>query len=94
VVTSTVLDEVSQPKPPSKRGIKRESSHLSVIEERLTLGPVVVDLGDNANILVDELIINSLLILLFLEDGPKPQVFCNVVSFIEKMMHSKPFIIL
>jgi hypothetical protein len=34
-VTSTVLDEVLQPKCASNRGTKRDSSYLSVIKERL-----------------------------------------------------------
>jgi hypothetical protein len=42
-----------------------------------------VELGDDADVLVDELIINSSLVLLILEDGPKSQAFGNVVSFIE-----------
>jgi hypothetical protein len=37
-VTSTVLDEVLQPKSASNRGTKRDSFHLSATEERLTLG--------------------------------------------------------
>jgi hypothetical protein len=85
--TSTVLDEVLQPKPASNRGTKRDSSHLFANEERLTLGPVVVDLGDDDEVPVDELIINSSLALLIPEDGPKPQEFRDVVSFIEKVMH-------
>jgi hypothetical protein len=43
-VTSTVLDEILQPKSASNRDTRRDSSHLSATEERLTLGPVVVDL--------------------------------------------------
>ena len=70
-VTSTILDEVLQPKPASNRGTKWKSSHQSTTEERLILGPVVVDLGDDDEVLVDELIINSSLALLILEDGPK-----------------------
>ena len=62
-VNSILLDEVSQPKPPSKRGINRYSSHLFVIDERFILGPIVVDLGDDADVLVDELIINLSLAL-------------------------------
>jgi hypothetical protein len=89
-VTSTVLDEVLQPKSASNRGTKRVSSHLSATEERLTLGPVVVDLGDDDEVPVDELIINSSLVLLVPEDGPKPPAFCDVVSFIEKVMHLDP----
>jgi hypothetical protein len=86
-VTSTVLDEVLQPKFASNRGTKQDSSHLSVTEERLTLGLVVVDLGDDDEVPVDELIINSSLVLLVPEDGPKPPAFRDVVSFIEKVMH-------
>jgi hypothetical protein len=86
-VTSTVLDEVLQPKSASNRGTKRDSSHLSITEERLTLGLVVVDLVDDDEVPVDELIINSSLVLLVLEDGPKPPAFRDVVSFIEKVMH-------
>jgi hypothetical protein len=89
-VTSTVLDEVLQPKSASNRGTKRVSSHLSATEERLILGPVVVDLGDDDEVPVDELIINSSLVLLVPEDGPKPPAFCDVVSFIEKVMHLDP----
>jgi hypothetical protein len=86
-VTSTILDEVLQPKPASNRGTKRDSSHLSTTEERLILGPVVVDLGDDNEVPIDEFIINSSLVLLIPEDGPKLQAFCDVVSFIEKVMH-------
>jgi hypothetical protein len=32
-VTSTILDEVLQPKPTSNRGTKKDSSHLSATEE-------------------------------------------------------------
>jgi hypothetical protein len=71
-VTSILLDEVSQPKPPSKRITKWDSSHLFVIEERFTLGLVVVDLGDDAAVLVDEFIINSSLALLIPKDGSQP----------------------
>jgi hypothetical protein len=78
-VTSTVLDEVLQPKSASNRGTKRDSSHLSATEERLILGPVVVDLGDDDEVPVDELIINSSLVLLVPEDGPKPPAFRDVV---------------
>jgi hypothetical protein len=84
-----------QPKPTSNRGTKRDSFHLSAIEERLTLGPVVVDLGDDDDdVHVDELIINSSLALLVLEDGPKSQELCDVVSFIEKVMHLEPLNVL
>jgi hypothetical protein len=83
-----------QPKPASNRGTKRDSFHLSTTEERLTLGLVVVGLGDDDEVPVDELIINSSLALLVLEDGPKPQAFCDVVSFIEKVMHLEPLIAL
>jgi hypothetical protein len=93
-VTSTVLDEVLQPKSASNRDTKRDSSHLSATEERLILGPVVVDLGDYDEVPVDELIINSSLTLLVPEDGPKPPVFCDVVSFIEKVMHLNPLNVL
>jgi hypothetical protein len=54
-VTSTILDEVLQPKSTSNRGTKRDSSHLSATEERLSLGPVVVDLGDDDEAPIDEL---------------------------------------
>jgi hypothetical protein len=93
-VTSTVLDEVLQPKSTSNRGTKRDSSHLSTTKECLTLGPVVVDLGDDDKVPVDELIINSSLALLVPEDGPKPPAFCDVVSFIEKVMHLDPLNVL
>jgi hypothetical protein len=63
-----------QPKPPSKRGINRDSFHLFVINERLTLGPIVVDLGNDADVLVDELIINLSLALFHL--------FYNVQTFL------------
>jgi hypothetical protein len=46
-VTSIVLDEVLQPKSASNRGTKRDSSHLSATKERLILGPIVLDLGDD-----------------------------------------------
>jgi hypothetical protein len=93
-VTSTVLDEVLQPKSTSNRGTKRDSSHLSATEEHLTLGPIVVDLGDDDEVPVDELIINSSLALLIPEDGPKPPTFRDVVSFIEKVMHLNPLNVL
>jgi hypothetical protein len=93
-VTSTVLDEVLQPKSASNRGTKWDSSHLSVTEERLTLGPVVVDLGDDDEVLVDELIKYSSFVLLVPEDGPKPPTFRDVVSFIEKVMHLDPLNVL
>jgi hypothetical protein len=93
-VTSIVLDEVLQPKFASNRGTKRDSSHLSTTEEHLTLGPVVVDLGDDDEVPVDELIINSSLALLVPEDGPKSLAFRDVVSFIEKVMHLNPLNVL
>jgi hypothetical protein len=93
-VTSTVLDEVLQPKSASNKGTKRDSSHLSTTEERLILGPIIVDLGDDDEVLVDELIINSSLALLVPEDGPKPPAFRDVVSFIEKVMHLDPLNVL
>jgi hypothetical protein len=86
-VTSTVLDEVFQPKSASNKGTKRDSSYLFLLPERLILGPIVVDLGDDDEVPVDELIINSSLALLASEDGPKLLVFRDVVSFIEKVMH-------
>jgi hypothetical protein len=89
-ITSTVLDEVLQPKSASNRGTKRDSSHLSATEERLILGPIVVDLGDDDEVHVDELITNSSLALLIPEDGLKPLAFRDVVSFIEKVMHLNP----
>jgi hypothetical protein len=42
-----------------------------------------VDLGDDDEVPIDELIINSSLALLVPEDGPKPPAFRDVVSFIE-----------
>jgi hypothetical protein len=88
------LDEVLQPKSASNKGTKRDSSHLFATEEHLTMGPVVVDLGDDDEVLVDELIINSSLALLVSEDGPKPLAFHDVVSFIENMMHFDPLNVL
>jgi hypothetical protein len=76
-----------QPKFASNRGTKQDSSHLSATEEHLNIGPIVVDLGDDDKIVVDERIINSSFVLLVPEDGPKPPAFCDVVSFIEKVMH-------
>jgi hypothetical protein len=98
-VTSTVLDEVLQPKSTSNKGTKQDSSHLSATEECLTLGPIIVDLGDDDEVPVDEvpvdeLIINSSLALLVPEDGPKPPAFRDVVSFIEKVMHLNPLNVL
>jgi hypothetical protein len=93
-VTSIVLDEVLQPKPASNKGTKRDSSYFSATEERLTLGPVVVDLGDDDKVPIDELIINSSLALLVPEDRPKPQAFRDVVSFIEEVMHLEPLNVL
>jgi hypothetical protein len=93
-VTSTVLDEVLKPKSASNLDTKRDSSHLSATEERLTLGLVVVDLGNDDEVPVDELIINSSLTLLVPEDGPKPPTFRDVVSFIEKVMHLDPLNVL
>jgi hypothetical protein len=87
-----VLDEVLQPKHASNWGTKQDSSHLFAAEERLILGPNVVDLGDDDDVSVDELITNSSLVLLVPEDGPKPQAFYDVVSFIEKVMHLEPLI--
>jgi hypothetical protein len=81
------LDEVLQPRPASNRGTKRDSSHLSATEEHLIL-------GDDDEVPVDELIINSSLALLVPEDGPKPEAFCDVMSFIEKVMHLEPLIAL
>jgi hypothetical protein len=81
------LDEVLQPKPAPNIGTKLDSSHLFATEEHLSLGPVVVDLGDDDDVSIDELIINLSLALLVPGDGRKPQAFCNVVSFIEKVMH-------
>jgi hypothetical protein len=93
-ITSTILDEVLQPKFASNRGTKRDSSHLSATEERLILGPVIVDLRDDDEVPVDELIIKSSLALLVPEDGPKPPIFRDVVSFIEKVMHLDPINVL
>jgi hypothetical protein len=93
-VTSTISDEVLQPKPASNRGTKRDSSHLSTTKELLTLGPVVVDLGDDDDVFVDEFIINSSLAFLVPENSPNPQEFRDVVSFIEKVMHLEPLIAL
>jgi hypothetical protein len=90
-ITSTILDEVLQPKPTSSKGTKQDSYHLSATEGRLILGSVVVDDDD---VSVDELIINSSFALLIPEDGPKPQAFHDVVSFIEKVMHLLPLIVL
>jgi hypothetical protein len=75
-----------QPKSASNRGTKSDSSHHSTTEECLILGPIFVDLGDDDEVPVDELIINSSLVLLVLEDGPRPPAFCDVVSFIEKVI--------
>jgi hypothetical protein len=36
----------------------------------------------------------AFLALLILEDGPKLQAFCNMVSFIEKVIHLDPLIVL
>jgi hypothetical protein len=58
------------------------------------LGLVVVDLGDDDDVSFDELIINSSFILLISKDGPKPQAFLDVVSFIEKVMHLEPLNVL
>jgi hypothetical protein len=63
-------------------------------EEYLSLGPIVVDLGDDDDVFVDELIINSSLALFVPEDGPKSQAFCDVVSFIEKVIHLESLIAL
>jgi hypothetical protein len=93
-VTSIVLDEVLQPKFASNKGTKQDSSHLSTTEERLTMGPIVVDLGDDDEVPIDELIINSSLVLLVPEDGPKPLEFRDVLSFIEKVMHLNPLNVL
>jgi hypothetical protein len=93
-ITSTVLDEILQPKSASNRGTKQDSSHMSTTEECLILGPVVVDLGDDDEVPADELIINSSLALLVPEDGPKPPAFRDVVSFIEKVMHLDPLNVL
>jgi hypothetical protein len=67
---------------------------LSTTKERLILGPIVVDLGNDDEVPIDELIINSSLVLLVPEDGPKPPAFCDVVSFIEKVMHFDPLNVL
>ena len=77
----------------SNRSTKQDSSHLSATKECLILGPIVVDLGDD-EVPVDEFIINSSLILLVPKDGPKPQAFCDVVSFIEKVMFLDPLNVL
>jgi hypothetical protein len=53
-----------------------------------------VDLGDDDEVPIDELIINSSLVLFVPKDGPKPQAFCDVVSFIEKVMHFEPLNVL
>ena len=93
-VTSIVLDDVLQPKSTPNGGTKRDSSHLFVTKEHLTLGPVIVDLGDDDDVYLNELIINSFLALLIPEDGSKPQAFRDVVSFIEKVRHLESLIIL
>jgi hypothetical protein len=53
-----------------------------------------VDLGNDDEVPIDELIINSSLALLVPEDGPKPPAFHDVVSFIEKVMHLDPLNVL
>jgi hypothetical protein len=88
------LDEVLQPKAVSNRGTKQDSSYLSATKEHLTLVLVVVSLGDDDDVSIDELIINSSSVLFILEDGPKPQAFRDIVSFIEKVMHLEPLIAL
>ena len=81
-VTSIVLDEVLQPKFESNRGTKWDSFHFSTTKERVILGTVVVDLGDDDKIPVDELIINSSFALLIPKDGPKPLAFRDVVDIL------------
>ena len=71
-VTSTILDEVLQLKPANNRSTKRDSSHLSATKDHLILGSIVVDLGDDDDVSIDEFIINSSLTLLIPKDGPKP----------------------
>ena len=93
-INCIILDEVLQPKPAPNRGTKWDSSHLFATKEHFLLGPVIVDLGDDDGVFVDELIINLSLVLLVLRDGCKSQAFCNVVSFIEKVMHLELFIAL
>jgi hypothetical protein len=83
-----------QPKSTSNMGTKRDSSHLSATKEHLILGPIVVDLGDDDEVFIDELIIKSSLALLVPEDGPKSPAFRNVVSFIKKVMHLNPLNVL
>jgi hypothetical protein len=73
---------VLQPKPPSKRNTKRNSLHLFITEEHLSQGLVVVDLGNNPNVLIGEIIINSSLALLIPKDGSQPQAFCDLVSLV------------
>ena len=67
---------------------------MSATKEHLILGPIVTDLGDDDDVFNDELIINPSLALLILRDGPKPQTFCDVLSFIEKVMHIESLIAL
>jgi hypothetical protein len=55
---------------------------LSATKERLTLDPIVVDLGDDDDDSVDELIINSALVDLISEDGPKAQAFCDMIRVV------------
>ena len=93
-VTSTIFDEVLQPKSASNRGIKRDSSYFFATEGCLTLGPIIVDLGDDDEVPLDELIINSSFALLVPEDGSKPPAFHDVVSFIKKVMHLNPLNVL
>jgi hypothetical protein len=52
-----------------------------------------VDLNDDADVHINELIIDSSLALLIPKDGLQPQAFCDVVSFIEKVMHPGPLIL-
>ena len=72
----------------------QDSSHLSIKEECFILGPAVVDLGDDADVFIDEFTINSSLGFFIPEDGSKLQAFCDVVSFIEKVMLLEPLIVL
>jgi hypothetical protein len=48
------------------------------------LGSIVVDIGDDVDVLVDQFIINSSLFLLIPKDGLKSQAFLDVVSLSRK----------
>jgi hypothetical protein len=80
-----VFDEVFQQMSVPHRGTKRNYTHLSLTKERVTQGPIVMDAIVDAQQIVDELILNSNLVVLLSIEGPRPPAFFQMKSFMDKV---------